>query len=566
MSSSEVLNFKLNAASMKPKAVMSFFKSLSTSVAAKWVQHRQDIKRTSSPPAVGNGRGKGGTSLKALLNKTFGQTGCKTGITCLRYVVEWYLKNTDFKGDPEKYALPVMAAINLILPLLYPADSQFGSYKTQVSLYSTIILAALGAKFHAKHTLVLQFAGGSDKLAQRIAFKSKAQDKAAMQRAHNLTNLIPVPELDIMKAFWTCLVSESPVDWHILAQLVTFSRKSEVLNPAVSRYCDFARTGYIHQFGTAKERGQKGAQEPELVDDNEGAEEEKDEERIDECGDPIPESFYTRTQVIKPILQMPAVSGDYDAIKGVFSVEDLLAVIKKLRDALAADREGLTDKKIATMLDAELPARIQELFPTSAAFVKADKGRTNNLHSHFLRKTGINYAYVQQADQETTRFAGFAAQFGGWSIATGVDTANSYADCYIKRLPKNIVALEATEMKQAEILASMVKECKNASVLLDGNSDNEDDSVRTRIVHRRGLKRTFIVLTNADDDTQVRLTFHKRRRDGSALPRAQEALRLLTVAGAPANRATLVDLGYGGVTASAAVAAGPSAAPGAGAV
>jgi hypothetical protein len=568
MSYDEVADFKVNAASMKPKAVISFFKSLSTSVAAKWVQHRQDIKRTSTPPAVGNGRGKGGPSLKDLLHKTFGQTGCKTGSTCLRYVLEWYLRNTDFKGDPEKYALPVMAAVNIILPLLYPAESQNKSYKTQVSLYSSIILNALGEKFHAKHTLVLQFAGGSNKLADRVAFKAKAQDQAAMQRAHNLTNLIPVPELDILKAFWICKESDEPVDMHIVIQLVTFSRKSEVLNPDVSRYCDFAKTGYIHQLGTAKERGKKGAGEPELADDNleDGAEEEKKDEdreqRLDECGVLIPEEFYNRTQVIKPILQMPSVSEDWDAIKGVFSVEDLLALIKKLRLLLAPDREGLTNKKIATMLDTQLPKRIQELFPTSAAFVKADKGRTNNIHSHFLRKAGINYAFLQQTSQKTTRFAGFAAQFGGWSTASGLDTSNSYADIYIERLPANIVALEDTAMKQAEILASMVKECKDTAVLLADNSDVEDDDLRARIRNGRKLKRKFIDLVNDDDDSQVRLPFHKRRRDGSAVPRAREALRLLKVAGASADRVTLVDLGYGGVTATAAVAAGPAAAPG----
>jgi hypothetical protein len=252
MSYEEVTNFQVNAISMEKKAVIKFFKSLSTSRTAKWVKHREDIKKTSTPPASGNGRGPGGTSLKALLHKTFGQTGCRTGSACLRYIFEWYIRNTDFGGDNEKYVLPVMTAINLILPLLYPAESQLGSYAHQVSLYSSIILKALGEVFHSTHSRVLQFAGGSNKQADRVAFKSKAQDKAAMQRAHNLTHLIPVTELEILKCFWTCLVSPDPVDWHILSQLVTFSRKSEILNPAVSRYCDYAKTGYVHQIGTAK--------------------------------------------------------------------------------------------------------------------------------------------------------------------------------------------------------------------------------------------------------------------------------------------------------------------------
>jgi hypothetical protein len=555
----EVSNFKVNAASMKPAKVKKFFKSLATSTAAMWIQHREDIKRTSAPPVSGKGRGKGGKSLKDLLHKTFGQTGCRTGSACLRYIFEYYIRHTD--GDPEVYAVPVMAAINSILPLLYPAASQSGSYKTQVSYYSTTIQKALGQAFAMKHALVLQFAGGESSLEARLAFKSKAQRAAALQRAHNLTNLIPVPELDIMKAFWTCKVSDQPVDMHILSQLMSFSRKSEILNPEVSRYCDFAKTGYIHQLGTAKERGQKD--EPELADSAEDQKEEEREERKDECGDPIPESFYTRTQVIKPILQIPSVEDDWDGIKGVFSVEDLLAVIKKLRMALAADREGLTDKKIAKMLDDELPARIQQLFPTSAAFVKADPGRPNNLNSHFLRKVGLNYAFLQQTSQKKVRFAGFAAQFGGWSTASGLDTANSYADIHIERLPANIVALEDTAMKQAEILVSMVKECKDTAAVLLGAGDDSDiedgGDVRARIRHRRKLKRSFIDLTT--DDNQVRLPFHKRRRDGSSVARAQEALRLLAVVGVPTGNGILRDLGYGGAAAKAAVAAGPSAAP-----
>jgi hypothetical protein len=433
----EISNFRVKPGTMSPTFVVKFFTDLATSNAAKWIQARADIVKTSTPPASGKGRGKGGTALKKLLHYTFGTTVCRTGSACLRYVFEWYIRHT--KGDPVEFALPVMIAINSLPPLLYPDKSQAGSYKTQVSLYSSIIQRRLTQDFAKQHSLVLQFAGGSDKLADRLAFKSRAQEEAALQRAHNLTHLVPVPEPDIVKAIWICANSDEPVDMHLLAQLMTFSRKSEILNPNVSRYCDYAKTGYIHQFGTAKERGAKGAQEPELelsCDE----EEEKDEERedkFDECGERIPKTFFDRRQVVKPILQIPVVSDDFKAVKGVMSVEDVLKVVKRLRDVLRVKSQladGLTDKKVAKLLDDELPDRIKELFPTSAAFVAKDKHRPNNLNSHFLRKVGLNYAYLQQTSEKTTRFAGFAAQYGGWSTASGLDTSNSYADVFIERL------------------------------------------------------------------------------------------------------------------------------------
>jgi hypothetical protein len=64
-------------------------------------------------------------------------------------------------------------------------------------------------------------------------------------------------------------------------------------------------------------------------------------------------------------------------------------------------------------------------------------------------------------------------------------------------------------------------------------------------------------------DTEVRVPFHKRRRDGSAVERAREGMRLLIAAGVPPTQMLLRDLGYGGDSAKRAIAAGPTAAPGA---
>jgi hypothetical protein len=98
----------------------------------------------------------------------------------------------------------------------------------------------------------------------------------------------------------------------------------------------------------------------------------------------------------------------------------------------------------------------------------------------------------------------------------------------------------------------------------DEGSDLEEADVRARIRHRRGIKRTFINLKNEDDEVQIRIPFHKRRRDNSTVDRGRETLRLLKLAGVqPLNSALLRDLGYGGQASKLVIAAGPSPAPGA---
>jgi hypothetical protein len=99
----------------------------------------------------------------------------------------------------------------------------------------------------------------------------------------------------------------------------------------------------------------------------------------------------------------------------------------------------------------------------------------------------------------------------------------------------------------------------------DQGSDIEEADVRARIRHRRRkMKRTFIDLKNEDDGAEVRVPFHKRRRDNSTVQRGRETLRLLQLAGVqPLNSALLRDLGYGGQASKVVIAAGASPAPGA---
>jgi hypothetical protein len=99
----------------------------------------------------------------------------------------------------------------------------------------------------------------------------------------------------------------------------------------------------------------------------------------------------------------------------------------------------------------------------------------------------------------------------------------------------------------------------------DQGSDIEEADVRARIRHRRNkMKRTFIDLKNEDNGAEVRVPFHKRRRDNSTVQRGRETLRLLQLAGVqPLNSALLRDLGYGGQASKVVIAAGASPAPGA---
>jgi hypothetical protein len=57
-----------------------------------------------------------------------------------------------------------------------------------------------------------------------------------------------------------------------------------------------------------------------LDDEEEEKHEDEREEKFDECGERIPNAFFDRRQVVKPILQIPTGSDDWDALNGVLSV------------------------------------------------------------------------------------------------------------------------------------------------------------------------------------------------------------------------------------------------------
>jgi hypothetical protein len=162
-------------------------------------------------------------------------------------------------------------------------------------------------------------------------------------------------------------------------------------------------------------------------------------------------------------------------------------------------------------------------------------------------------------DTKTDTFGTWTTRYMGWNKTSAMATSHSYSDVYIVRLPAKL-----PQMQEAAVqIQALVQEARTSLGLDDPDegSDLEEADVRARIRHRRGLKRTFINLTSPDDGAEVRVPFHKRRRDHSAVTRGQETLRLLTVAGVqPLNAALLRSLGYGGPAAKMIIAAGPSGA------
>jgi hypothetical protein len=93
-----------------------------------------------------------------------------------------------------------------------------------------------------------------------------------------------------------------------------------------------------------------------------------------------------------------------------------------------------------------------------------------------------------------------------------------------------------------------VQECKADLGCEEGGSDLEDADVWARVRHRRKNKRSFIDLTNAETEEQVRVPFHKRRRQTHAqlLERGVETVRLLGVAGVDSvTKQHLRALGFG---------------------
>ena len=226
-----------------------------------------------------------------------------------------------------------------------------------------------------------------------------------------------------------------------------------------------------------------------------------------------------------------------------------------LLSTISAEIQRLLDEdkpNIFGKWDRNFRKEITTAFHDANEFAKVH--RTNQISTHFLRKVYANYGYETMGNPRQETFAGWASQYLGWKAASGLTTSVSYSDLQIIMLPSKL-----PEMQDAQLqIQALVTECKT-ELIGDEGSDLEGADVVARVRHRRKLKRSFIDIST--DNADVRIAFHKRRRDGSAVDRAREAMRLLESVNVVPGNTLLRAIGYGGTVAKEAILAGPGPAP-----
>jgi hypothetical protein len=468
--------------------------------------------------------------------------GCLTDISCIRYLFQAALEEFPDESDTDDVT-DMMGHINKLLFWQYPTESQLDAYHVQVQAYRKIVRKIYGEAFMLEHKHKLQFAGGSESRSDAMQYKLARAERQSKALSKRVTHKIPATESRILKAIFTCAMLLTTVDAFCFAMIMMGSRKSEIINPDVANfdYEDSDREGYIVQWGTAKERGYKPDSALVSGDESEGDSDVKPPS--DYKGPP---GFYLRRRVEKPILQVSnAKKIDIDDPANVFSVKDVRTAIHKVRDDWEVRQmldEGYTPEAIAKAHDKEISKRIRELFPESSAYAEAH--RTNRLSSHFLRKLYANYGYLTLGDTDESTFAGWASQYLGWKPSSGLQTSISYSDVEIVMMPPELKPLGDGE----KAVQALVQECKADLGCEEAGSDLEDADVWARVRHRRKNKRSFIDLTNADTEVQVRVPFHKRRKQTHSqfLARGVETVRLLGVAGVDSvTKQNLRALGFG---------------------
>jgi hypothetical protein len=519
---------------------------VATSSASKWRTLRATL-REESTPAEGERRKASQAFLEEMHRQFPSMTDCRTDISCLKQLFQAFVNMLPLD---EPRLIKGMKAVNKILPLMYVTESQLGAYRTFVYQLTPLVKTRYGSATFAKYKNLLQPAGGSESAAEAYQYKVAAEEKAAEALSFRQRHKIPVTEAAIITAVRRWGESDDLAELFLFAQIMTGSRKSEIMLPSVSKFEHEVSLiyGYLVMWGTAKEKGV----EPELA--AVALDEDEEDIKIDDNG--APPGWSLRRRVEKPILR---IVKNPDTLE-LYTVADVLRAIRLVRAGWGVQEKldaGGTNAEVAALHDDELARGIRSSFKDAAAY--AAVYRTNRISTHFLRKVYAGYGYRTLGDVASSTFAGWASLYLGWKLSSGLATSVSYSDLEIILLPPKLEDMDEAKAQIQALVGALVPLAGGAN----GDSDLEDEpDVRVRIRHRRRLKRTFIDLTNAEDDSEVRLPFHKRRRDGSAVSRAQEALRLLAVAGAPTDNSMLRELGYGGAAAKAAVLAGPSAAPG----
>jgi hypothetical protein len=92
------------------------------------------------------------------------------------------------------------------------------------------------AEFNKKFKNFLQPAGGSESASDAYQYKVAAEEKAAEALSYRQRHKIPVTEAAILTAIRRWGQSDDLADLFLFAQLMTGSRKSEVMLPSVSNF------------------------------------------------------------------------------------------------------------------------------------------------------------------------------------------------------------------------------------------------------------------------------------------------------------------------------------------
>jgi hypothetical protein len=226
---------------------------IATSPTAKWRNLRKPL-REESTPEPGKRRTASQTFLDEMHRQFPSMKGCKTDISCLKQLFEAFINMLPLD---EKRLVKGMKAVNKIAPLLFVTDSQLGAYSTFIYTLTPMVKRKYGSATFAKYKNFLQPAGGSESVAEAYQYKVAAEEKAAEALSFRQRHKIPVTEAAIITAVRRWGESEDLAELFLFAQIMTGSRKSEIMLPSVSKFEHKVSLiyGYLIMWGTAKEKG-----------------------------------------------------------------------------------------------------------------------------------------------------------------------------------------------------------------------------------------------------------------------------------------------------------------------
>ena len=446
----------------------------------KYSKLRKTLREESVPHEGTRNRSKSQSMLDELHKRFPSMKNCLTDISCFKYLFE---RAINLSTTTEKNLSDMMLAINTILPLSCPQESQLGRYASNVTDYRNFIKQSkFGEETLKKYYSNLLYAGGSVDREVALAYKIRRDEKSVKSMANSLKFLIPVHEAEIIDAVHQTSKLETAVDGLIFIECMTGARKSELCNRRIASF-DFEKSfrdqTHLVQTGVAKDRHNS------YGDDD--------------------DAMLLRRRVEKVILRLKDHAGN------TITPEFVRSAVLKTREMWGMEEmiaECKTDKQIASKHDKALKQRIDELFPRPAAYAR--KHREKGLSSHFCRKIYINYGWLTLSPE--TAGQSFAVLNLGWKTLGSFSTSNSYLDLRITLLPPIVPTMTHTQ----EQLDDWVKYCvKEKQVVLEKQEDDNDDkdlSLIPRVKKLRGLKRNHIDLIHPTTQEVIRIPFHKRRK------------------------------------------------------